>query len=105
MGHMERAWAALMAGNMDQVMVETQYIDGPNRLLGGIASLVRDQYGDAAGEWLDVSNVKMGGLSPRRFLKLDDMSTWYVVWHMLCQRIDISDIDYPAKSDPTDGPS
>ena len=68
-------------------------------------TLVRDQYGDAAGEWLDVSNVKMGGLSPRRFLKLDDMSTWYVVWHMLCQRIDISDIDYPAKSDPTDGPS
>ena len=89
-------------------MVETQYIDGPNRLLGGIALIIREQYGDDAGAWIDIPNARMGGLSPRQFLKFDDLGTWYVVSRMFSRPVDLSDIDYPPKlihpADPLEKP-
>ena len=99
MGHMERAWSALMAGDMDQVVVETQYIDGPNRFLGGIAKLIRAQHGNAANAWMNAANIRLGDRSPCQFLAFDRPETWYVISRMLCRPIDLSGIGYPSEPD------
>lgn len=102
MGHMERAWTALMAGDMAQAVAETQYVDGPNRMLGGIARLTAEEFGSGARAWLDLPNPKMGAISPRQFLKFDDIGTWYAVSRMLSRPVDMEGVDYSPtpKSNP-----
>lgn len=88
-----------MAGDMDLALVETQYVEGPNRILHGIAWMLRDEFGTDAGAWLDTPNTNMGSLSPRQFLRFDDEATWYFVWRMFAKPVDVSGI-YPPGADP-----
>lgn len=79
----ERAWASFMAGDMDAVLEETRYVDGAWRALGGLALILKERFGGEVTRWMDLAQVRFGGLSPRQYLRPDDPATWQAVTRSL----------------------
>ncbi len=93
MGHMERAWAALMAGDVATAASETQYIEGPNRDLHGLAALILAIHGDNAAGWLVTPNLQLDGKAPRDVIHLDDRSSWRRITALFAEPIALKILD------------
>ena len=89
-----------MANDFEQVVEETQYIEGPNRALCGLARLLLHTHGANAAQWLDMPNIRLGGSTPRQSIVFDDISTWSRLSKMLAPPFVMPELDWSFTKAP-----
>lgn len=93
MDHIDRTWNAFIDGDYAAMLANSQYASAPGRDLAGLAhSLII--MGDAAQGWLDTTNARLDGSTPREVLARHDEGSWMRVARAASRPVDTSDIIY-----------
>ncbi|WP_454882418.1 hypothetical protein [Sphingomonas oryzagri] len=73
---LKRAWPYLLVGNCDRVIEILGEVDHPSRAVAGLANSIRAYHPGREAGWLHTANIRLGGTTPGRWLRIDDSSTW-----------------------------
>jgi hypothetical protein len=76
---LSRAWNALMSGDLNEVIRETQWGSGDHRRLCALAAAVQRHHDHHLHAWMDTAHLALCGKSPREALKIEDSRGWEVL--------------------------